>query len=69
MSELIDRLREIMPDTPKSEPQSGNLRIQVYPIRYAADTFCHALGGNIPANEDELLAFTARPLTEKDGPQ
>jgi hypothetical protein len=57
-SPLMKRLAEIMPKKPVP-PQNDKLmmRIEMHPIRQAADSFASWMNDDLPANKEELHAM------------
>lgn len=57
-SPLMKRLAEMMPKKPEP-PQWDSLpmRIELHPIRMAADSFTAWMGDDLPANQEELRAM------------
>ena len=58
-SPLMERLWQVMPKELKEPPKPhsyAELQFKVHPIRISAEVFTNFLGGELPANQEEMRA-------------
>jgi hypothetical protein len=53
----MKRLAEITPKKPENPIYGGSMRIELHPIRQAADSFASWMNDDLPSNKEELHAM------------